>query len=164
MTKPLKKVPPKKEKELKGIYGEKIDKVVPMQELEQHDFKEDEILEGADNESPFKELLNLISSDDIEVKTVLTENQVTRLQKMGMLYALLETAGDSLPKNSKDYDKRVGNIEKVKDLVDNYSNCFMKLIINKDGLSRKQFIEALHKGSEKAEQSQQQKLQKLLNV
>jgi len=149
----------------KGLYGEKIEKIVPISEYEEHDFdEEEEDTEREDSDNPFKELRNLITAKDIDVKTVLSEKQVTRLQKINMLHSLLQTAETNLPVKSKDYLARKESIIKVRKLVDNYQNSFMKLIINKDGLSRKQFIEALHKGSEKAEQSQQQKIQQLLNI
>lgn len=155
---------PKKTQKDKGLYGEEIETTVPLSEYEDHDFDNDETIIREDSDSAFKELRNLITSKDIDVKTVLSVNQITRLQKLSMLHKLLQSGRDNLPLDTPDFEVRQKNIDKVATLVYHFQNTFMKLVINKEGLSRKQFIEALHKGEEKVQQSQQQKLQQILNI
>lgn len=99
---------------------------------------------GEKIENPFVELRNLITEDGIDVKTVLTSDQVLHMHKLDMMEELLGEDAQALQ------------------MLRRFKQTYMKFIINKDGLSRKQFIEALHKGAEKAEQARER--QQLKNV
>lgn len=90
--------------------------------------------EGMDM-NPFKEIAKLINSDDIKSKSILTGKQIIILTK-------LETVRDMYIQNDFIYQAKQIDL-----LVKN----FMVLVISKDGTSRKQFIEAMQRGSDRAE-------------
>lgn len=88
-------------------------------------------------ENPFVELRNLITGQGIDVKTVLTSDQILHMHKLDMMESLLSEDPEAL------------------ETLRRFKKTYMTYIINKEGLSRKQFIEALHKGAEKAEQAKE---------
>jgi hypothetical protein len=102
--------------------------------------------DNMNNDNPFKELKNLISRQDIDVKSLLTDKQIVINHKLNMLQKLYEMDGS---KSSTE----------CATMLKYFTNRYMTLVINKDGMSRKQFIEALHKGEDKAQQARQLKLQ-----
>lgn len=102
--------------------------------------------ENKDNDNPFKELRNLIDDKKIDVKTILSENQIVINHKLSTICSVLD--------NHKDDGSK-----KASELIKAFSNRFMVLSINKEGLSRKQFIDALHKGDDKVQEVKNQKLQ-----
>ena len=124
----------------KSSYTELEDVGEPVGILDEEDFSESRLTSGEDN--PFKELENLITSKDIEVKTFLTDRQVVVMHKLGNLYDIYQEAGET--SSAK--------------MIKNYARTFMTLIINKNGLSRTQYIEAIGRGREKAEESRREKM------
>lgn len=96
--------------------------------------------------NPFKELRHLITDQHIDVKSILTEKQVTVNHKLNTLQNLFEMEDSS-------------EARKCADMLKHFSNRYMTLVINKDGLSRKQFIEALHRGGDKAEEARRFRLE-----
>lgn len=134
--------------------------------------KEAQSLENMDstNESdekvknPFVELKNLITEKNIKVKTILTEKQIIRLHRIQTVISDLNVTLSDFPENIKNATQRKKSMIAVKKLLEEYNNNFMTLVINKDGLSRKQFIEALHKGSEKAEEAKNERVQQVLGL
>lgn len=150
-------------KKLKGVFNEEVGDIVPIEEYEKHDFDiDEEIPDDNKIDNPFIELRNLISSKEIDVKTVLNSTQIVRLQKLNILEDLIDEGQDNMSNDNN--TKRRKNLEKIKGLLKNYQNNYMKLVINREGLSRKQFIEALHKGSDKAEESKNQKLAEIMRI
>jgi hypothetical protein len=119
-----------------------------MDDLDMPILGEDTDIEDNDNmsnDNPFKELKNLISKQDIDVKSLLTDKQIVINHKLNMLQKLYEM------------DSSESSME-CATMLKYFTNRYMTLVINKDGMSRKQFIEALHKGEDKANQARQLKL------
>ena len=128
----------KKSVELKKVYAE--EEIGLGGVLDEDDFSEHNYQQSDDN--PFKELQTLVTAKDIDVKTFLSERQVVVMHKLSTLSALFHTAGN----------------EEGAGMIDHYINRFMTLIINKNGLSRSQYIEAIGKGRERAEESRREHL------
>lgn len=131
-----------------------------LKELEEPFNDADFVTVADDNkvENPFVELRNLITSKNIEVKTILTPRQVTINHKLRTVSEQLRSSVAVL-KRSGISKERIDNINLVSQMIHNFSYDWLTLIINKDGTSRKQFIEALHKGAEKAEEAKNAALQ-----
>lgn len=127
-------------------------------------------LEDMDEESnkkvdnPFLELRQLVSDKKINVKTILTEPQIIRLHRINTVINDLDVSIESFDKSNRNSEERIKAMNNVKKLLTGYTNNFMTLVINKEGTSRKQFIEALSKGTEKAEESRRDKTLKMLGV
>lgn len=98
-----------------------------------------------DDDNPFKELKNLISKQEIDVKTVLNDHQVIALHKLNTLEQVFRNDD-----NLKSHE--------CAELLKYFTERYMTLVINKEGLSRRQFIDALHKGDEKVQESKQLKI------
>jgi len=101
--------------------------------------------ENDNYDNPFKELRNLIDDKKINVKTILTENQIIINHKLDGICSILDNQKD-------EYSK------KASELISRFSKQFMTLSINKDGKSRSQFIEALHKGDDKVQEVKNAKM------
>ena len=97
------------------------------------------------DDNPFKELKNLISKDDIDVKTILTDEQSIITHKLNTLEQMFRME-----------KSKSGN--KCAEMLKFFSNRYMILAINKNGISRTQFIDALHKGEDKIQQAKQLKI------
>lgn len=107
---------------------------------------EDTEIDNTINEdNPFKELKNLISKQDIDVKTILTDEQTIITHKLNTLEQMFRMEHS---KSSTD----------CAEMLKYFSDRYMTLAISKNGISRTQFIEALHKGDDKIQQSRQLKL------
>lgn len=100
----------------------------------------------SDDNNPFKELRHLITSKNIDVKTLLTEKQIIVNHKLNTLQNQLDMEDSSEAK-------------KCAKMLDFFSNRYMTLVINKEGKSRQQFIEALHRGGDRAEEARRLKLE-----
>lgn len=137
MSRPLKKKKPEPSPPAGGEYRE-VEASLPGV-LDDDDFSETDYQSVETN--PFKELENLISSKNIDVKTFLTERQVVHMHKLGTLYDLYRAAG----------------MTDAATLIKGFADRFMTLIINKGGLSRSQFIEAIGRGRERAEEEQRRR-------
>jgi hypothetical protein len=100
-----------------------------------------------DDNNPFKELRHLISDQQIDVKSILTDKQITVNHKLNTLQNLFEMESGS------------EEAQKCAQMLKHFSNRYMTLVINKDGLSRRQFIEALHRGGDRAEEARRFRLE-----
>lgn len=135
----------------KGEKREKSKKAEPVPFPEESPGLLDDDFESYDrragqDDNPFKELENLITDKAIDVKTFLTDRQVVLMHKLETLKQIYEDAGDS----------------EGAAMIRHFSQRFMTLIINKDGLSRSQFIEAIGRGRERAEEAKREKLQQYM--
>jgi hypothetical protein len=129
--------------------AKKIDETANKIELFPESFSEETGNEKIDN--PFIELRHLITNKDIDVKTILTDEQIVMAHKLNNLSHILIMSEDE-------------DAEKGAERLNFFINNMFSLRINKDGTSRKQFIEALHKGSERAEQAKNERLQKIMGL
>lgn len=148
----------KKEKE-KNIQIEEVSEPQEVELQEMPSLTDDIETLNADNEkvdNPFIELRNLITKKGIDTRTILTEQQAIRLHRLRRISDIYHEEIGSIKTNDIE---RLENMRKCKSLVDSFGNDFMTLIINTDGTSRKQFIDALHKGAEKAEEAKAVKLE-----
>lgn len=114
--------------------------VVQHEEFKDFDGGDEPLENKSDN--PFLELRALITGKDIDTKTVLTNEQIVHMHKLDML------------------EEFFNDEEEASLILERFKNSYMKYVINKDGISRKQFIEALQRGAEKAEQAQASKVLK----
>lgn len=138
MARELKKKTKKEEASAPAVYAERES----FQGLINDDDFED-VTPAPSDDNPFKELENLITAKGIDVKTVLTDRQVMVMHKLSTLQRLYEDEGH-----------REGAA-----LIKHYADRFMVLIINKNGLSRSQFIEGIGRGRERAEEARRERLQ-----
>jgi len=109
-------------------------------------------------DKPFKELDTLINNKGIKTKTILNDSQIIHIHKLETLRQFLLQESEKL----KNDDFKA--LEEAAHLIENFNNDFMSLLINKEGISRKQFIEAMHNGREKIEQNRHQKLGELMTL
>lgn len=140
MTRELKR----KRDDKKMEYQEVEEYEQPAGILDNDDFEES--MTDTKEDNPFKELENLITSKDINVKTFLTDRQVVVMHKLETLYGMYKNAGEMQSAN----------------MIKNYGTTFMTLIINKGGLSRSQYIEAIGRGREKAEETRRERMQEAM--
>ena len=140
MTRPMKKT--KKEPEPKKEPLPYNETELPIKGIiDEDDFIEQDYRRHQDD-NPFRELETLVTGQGIDLKTLLTERQVVVMHKLSTLQKLYEEEG----------------ITEASTLIEHFATRFMTLIINKDGLSRSQYIEAIGKGRERAEESRREKL------
>lgn len=103
-------------------------------------------------ESPFKDLKTMVNKEDIDVKTYLTSEQIEQAHRINNFAEVLRNEY-----NDKDCQEAVK-------LLDFFTQRAFELKVNKDGLSRKEFIQIVGEGEKKVQEAQQSKLQKILTM
>lgn len=99
-----------------------------------------------DDNNSFKEISKLLTEDGIRSKTILNDKQIRYLTRIESMYEIYM-------ENGMNYQAK-----QLKIIARN----FMTMVVNKDGSSRKQFIEAMQRGADRAEALQAEKAMRTL--
>lgn len=94
-------------------------------------------------ENSLVELRNLINKKDIDVKTILSSEQILVIHKIDTVERVFREYGNDLPEEERREALKCASLCKL------YTNRFFELSINNGGISRKQYLEGVHKSEER---------------
>jgi hypothetical protein len=94
-------------------------------------------------ENSLVELRNLINKKDIDVKTILSSDQILVIHKIDTIERVFREYGADLPDEERREALKCASLCKL------YTNRFFELSINNGGISRKQYLEGVHKSEER---------------
>lgn len=105
-----------------------------------------------EEESIYKDLKTMVTKEDIDTKTILTPDQIERAHRLDMFRETLEE------------DNENEDVKESIRLIQYFNKRMFELKVNKNGLSREQFIKIVEGGERKIQEAQQNKIQKMLTM
>lgn len=95
--------------------------------------------EPVEEHNPLKTIEKLITRDDIDIKTVLSQRQLIIMHRLGVVENVFRTEAEKGDPVARECEELMGH----------FGTRFFELAVNQNGLSREQLIKGIHRAEER---------------